>query len=233
MHRARLSQPGSNRTINRHHHIRFAEVQKEKTSFIEYYSLAPLDIDLHVSQYGLPLQTRQISNFDDFSAKIPLTEDASQLLEKNGFVVIRNPFNPQEEDITMPYSTMKEREIPIFITSDSLLHLYHVQFGETLRQIEEREFYDAIWEISTELLNDSVEDYNLASGDLKEASKRNVAYFAVGLCLLQPKSEQVCQSQHDWECTDAYFKREEIERYSFELPAFVKSDVEKELEFRC
>jgi len=57
------------------------------------------------------------------------------------------------------------------------LHLYHIQFGETLRQIEEREFYDAIWEISTELLNDSVEDYNLASGDLKEASKRNVAYY--------------------------------------------------------
>jgi hypothetical protein len=210
--------------------IDLSAVQTEKTSFIGYYSLTPLDIDLQVSQYNLPLQTRQISNFNDFSTKISLSEDASRLLEKNGFVVIRNPFNQKEEYITKPYNTLKKREIPIFITSDSLLHLYHIQFDETLRQIEEREFYDAIWEISMELLNDSVENYNLASGDLKEASRRNVAYFAVGLSLLQPKSEQVCQGQHECRYTDAYFKKGELEKYCFELPDFVKSDVEKELE---
>ncbi len=210
--------------------IDLSGVQPEKTSFIGYYSLTPLDIDLQVSQYNLPLQTRKISNFDDFSAKISLSEGAIQLLEKNGFVVIRNPFNPEEEYITQPYNTLKEREIPIFITSDSLLHLYHIQFDETLRQIEEREFYDALWEISMELLNDSVESYNHASGDLREASRRNVAYFAVGLRLLQPKSEQVCQSKYEYECTDAYFKKEDLEKYSFMMPDFVKSDVEEELE---
>ena len=81
-----------------------------------------------------------------------------------------------------------------------------------------------------ELLNDSVENYNLASGDLKEASRRNVAYFAVGLRLLQPKSEQFCQSKHECRYTDAYFKKEDLEKYSYELPDFVKYDVEKELE---
>jgi hypothetical protein len=207
---------------------------KAEISFIEYYSLDALNLTLETSQYKLPLNTDEIYNFQDFSTKITLSDDASQLLETNGFVVISNPFNPQEEDITEPYNTMKEREIPIFITSDSLLHLYHIQFDETLRQIEEREFYDTICEISLELLNDSIEDYSRYDGDLKEAARRNAAYFAVGLSLLQPKEEQVCQSQYEWECRDpgfasAYFEPGDLEKYKFEVPDFVKSDVEKEL----
>lgn len=198
-------------------------------SFVKYYSLEPLNATLRASQYDLPLQMGQIHNYDDFSTKLRLSEDAHRILVKNGFVVISNPFNPEEEDITEPYKTLKERDIPVFITSDSLLHLYHIQFDETLRQIEEREFYDLIWQISRELLNDSIRDYNSYSGNLKEASRRDVAYFAVGLSLLQPKEAQVCQSQYEGECTDAQFKEEDLKRYSFELPDFVKSDVGMEL----
>ncbi len=214
--------------------VDLAGVQTEKLNFINYYSLNSLNVSLEVPPYNLPLNTGEISNFNDFCAEIPLDEDAARMLEKNGFVVIRNTFNPKEEYITKPYKTLKQKEIPVFITSDSLLHLYHIQFDETLRQIEEREFYDAIWQISKELLNNSVEDYNNYnfSGDLKEASRRNVAYFAVGLSLLQPKEEQLCTGE--WKCRDpglssAYFDQEDLEKYHFEVPDFVQSDVEKEL----
>ncbi|MEA2033056.1 MAG: DUF3160 domain-containing protein [Euryarchaeota archaeon] len=215
--------------------VDLAGVQTEteiKMSFINYYSLNSLNVSLEVPPYRLPLNAGEISNFNDFCAKIPLDEDAARMLEKNGFVVISNTFNPKEEDITKPYKTIKQKEIPVFITSDSLLHLYHIQFDETLRQIEEREFYDAIWEINMELLNDSVEDYNNYSGDLKEASRRNVAYFAVGLSLLQPKEEQLCMDE--WKCRDpglasAYFDLEDLKKYRFEVPDFVQSDVKKEL----
>jgi len=209
-----------------------SDVKTERPSFVEYYSLAPLDIVLQVSPYSLPLKTDQIYNFDDFSRKIPLSSDALNLLQKNGFVVIDNPFNPQEEYITQPYEILKDEEIPIFITSDSLLHLYHIQFDETLRQVEEREFYDDIWDISKCLLDDSVEKYNGATGDLKEASKRNAAYFVVGLSLLKPGKDQLCRDGR--KCKDpglasAYFREEDLERYSFDVPEFVKEDVEKEL----
>lgn len=204
-------------------------IQTEKLSFTQYYYIDPLDIDLKVSQYTLPLEAKQISNYQDFSTEISLSNDASSLLEKNGFVVIYNPFNPKGEDITQPYKTLKDKEIPIFITSDSLLHLYHIQFDETLRQIEEREFYDGIWEISKELLDDSIKKYESADGELKEASKRDVAYFAVGLALLQPKQDQLCPSQYEYEC-DAYFGKEDLQKYSFETPDFVRDDVEEELD---
>jgi len=210
--------------------INLSGVKTEKLSFVKYYSLTPLDIELKVSPYDLPLKTEDITNYNDFSGKISLSSEASALLEENGFVVVKNPFNSEEEYITQPYKTLKDREIPIFITSDSLLHLYHIQFDETLRQIEEREFYDKIWEISNELLDDSMGKYNGASGDLKEAYKRNAAYLSVGLELLKPREDQLCPYKNEWECTDAYFKEEDLQKYKFEIPDFVKEDVEKELE---
>ena len=211
--------------------IDLSGVATEKMGFAEGYSLHALEIPLNVPQYDLPLNTDQISNYDSFSRKIPISDGALSLLEENGFVVMDNPFNQKEEDIIQPYDALKDNEIPVFITSDSLLHLYHIQFDETLRQIEEREFYDLIWEISKELLNDSIEQYENAgeNSELKEASRRNAAYFAVGLCLLQPRPEQVCQSEREWECTDAYFKKEDPDRYTFEVPSFVSDDAEAEL----
>ena len=208
-------------------------VQTEKLSFIKHYSPSPLDIGLQVSQYDFPLETGEISNFNDFSTKISLSDEALNLLEKNGFVVIHNPFDQKAEYITLPYKTLKDLEIPIFITSDSLLHLYHIQFDETLRQIEEKEFYSKIWEISNELLNDSTEKYDVAAGDLKEACKRNVAYFSVALELLKPREDQLCKD--GLECEDpglasAYFKEEDLEKYKFEIPEFVRSEVERELD---
>jgi len=204
----------------------------EKMQFIEYYSLDALNVTLRTSQYTLPLENKEIDNYKEFAKEIPLDDDATRLLETNGFVVISNPFYPREEYITDPYVTLKDREIPVFITSDSLLHLYHIQFDETLRQIEEREFYDGIWGISMMLLDESIDDYNRSSGDVKEAARRNVAYFAVGLSLLQPREDQLCTDE--WDCIDpgvasTYFEPEDLETYSFEVPDFVKADVEQEL----
>ncbi len=201
----------------------------EKMDFTKHYSLDPLDIALSAPQYDLPLQTNQISNYEPFSGEIQLSDAALSLLEKNGFVVIDNPFDQKEEDIVQPYKMLADDEIPIFVTTDSLLHLYHIQFDETLRQIEEREFYDLVWEISEQLLDSSMESYKNSDGDLKESARRDVAYFSVGLSLLKPKPEQVCQSENEWECTDAYFKEEDLIRYSFEVPSYVRDDVEREL----
>ena len=226
------------------------KAESGETKFTDYYYLAPIDITLQTSQYNLPLKTKQIYNYKNFSAKIILN-DSVNLLQQNGFVIIKNPFNKQEEDIVQPYKTLKDEEIPIFITSDSLLHLYHIQFDETLRQIEEREFYDDIWNISIRLLNDSLEKYNTLQGDAKEAAKRDIAYLSVGLELLKPKENQTCmyneedlnKLREDYDTNreeirrardclslDEQFKKEEYLKYQFEVPDLVKDEVSKEVE---
>ena len=229
--------------------INLSNIKTEKLAFAKYYFLDSLDIDLQTAQYNLPLKISQISNYKDFSKKISLNDNALSLLNKNGFAVIDNPFNSKEEDITNPYKTLKDKEIPVFITSDSLLHLYHIQFDETLRQIEEREFYDNIWEISKELLNESEKLYHGSiyaihkehplsqeQINLTEAYERNIIYLSVGLELLKPQIDQVKKecAKNDWECemkdASAYFTKEELDKYTFEIPDFVKEEVNKELE---
>lgn len=183
----------------------------------------------------MPLNKDSISNYGNFSGKVPLNESAFRLLEINGFVVIENPYYSGEEDITSIYSILKQDEIPVFITTDSLLHLYHIQFDETLRQIEEREFYDTLWKTDLALLSASIEKYNSAAGEEKEAARRNAAYFAVALSLLQPKPVQIQSTQvqgaEDYygSVNESLFPVDAEKKYQFEIPEFVKEDVKAEL----
>ena len=212
--------------------VELGGVNTSKQSLLPHYSLAPLALTLDAPQYVLPLQTEAIANYPAFSATIPLSERALRLLQTNGFVVIDNPFLPEDEDITRPYDTLQALEIPLFITSDSLLHLYHILVDETLRQVEEKAFYDQIWAISKTLFDYSLLTYDRAGGDLKEATRRNVAYFAVALQLLQPKAHQICTEGPA--CVDpgvasAYFTLEDLAKYQFQVPAIVQGIVTDEV----
>ena len=180
-------------------------VSKDGEAFSSHYTLNALDIILKAPQYSLPLKTSDIENFNDVSSEIYLSDEEIKELEQNGFVIIRNPFNPREENIIKTYSDLKDRDLEIFITSDSLLHLYHIQFDETLKEIEEKEFYDLICEITETLLEESEKTYAGTEGDVKEAARRNIAYLAVGMSLL------------------------EGENMTQEIPAYVSDTVEEEL----
>ncbi len=109
-------QPDQNNTINIQP-ISLAGITAQ-ASMAKNYELPALSVDLATLQYTLPLKNSDINNYDDFSSKIQLSNDANNLLKQNGFVVIKNPFNQKEEYITSPYDTLKANEIPIFVTSD-------------------------------------------------------------------------------------------------------------------
>ena len=210
----------------------------EKQSFFSgYYSKENLQFEPAVPAYSLPLKASEIANYDEFTQKIFFTKESKDLLYKNGFVVLDNeddsegPKNQLISGQTLvneTYRSLKVADVPIFITSDSLLHLYHIQFDETLKRVEAEEFYDELWKLDKALFEASIEDYNSASGVEKEAARRNVAYFAVALSLLQPKTEQTEQSREDPEKV-TLFAPQDIKEYSVEIPPFVKDNVEAEL----
>lgn len=210
--------------------VNLSAVKIDKTELSSFYKLESLEVELKVPEYKLPLKENQIKNYANFNNKISL-DNAKDSLLKNGFVIIKNPFNSHEEDIISPYNSLKDEEIPVFITTDSLLHLYHIQFDETLRQIEERQFYEMIWNISIDLQQDSVKKYAMSEGDVKEAARRNVAYFSVGLSLLKPNESQLCPDERQCRYLEnAYFNSDELIKYNFSVPDFVKDDVDEELE---
>ncbi len=207
-----------------------------------------LEINPQIPSYNLPLNLeKDISNWQKFSEKITLSDEAKNLLKNNGFVVVDNQ-NFSKEDFADFYDQLKHKDLPVFITTDSLLHYYHIFFDTALTRIEKDVFYDDIWQMSKKFFDDSLSVYQSVSDPLlKEAAKRNVAYLSVALELLKPKADQVvsranvknqinCGDSHDYYCdkaieegTFSLFGQKEVQKYSFVTPDFVKDLVDQEL----
>ena len=158
-----------------------ANAEDLKDRFASFYNPVEFSKEGRIEGYGLPLDISQVENYASVSDRLGLGA-AEGLIRTNGFAVM--PWGENEDDIVEVYNDLKDMDIPIFITSDSLLHLYHIQFDETLKDIEEREFYGDIVELTQNLLAESERQYNMFTGDLKEAAKRNVAFFSVALRVL-------------------------------------------------
>ncbi|MBN2182293.1 MAG: DUF3160 domain-containing protein, partial [Sedimentisphaerales bacterium] len=163
----------------------------DKPKMNKYYNPYENPIEPNAGGYTLPIDLKNVGNYSDVNTFLNLGP-AATLLEQNGFAVIEHDFgwfDPNRDDIVKPYEYLRNNNIPVFITSDTLLHLYHIQFDETLKDIEEREFISDINDLTQVLLADALNFYETYSGDLKEAAKRNVAYLAVAQKLIDPNSQ--------------------------------------------
>jgi len=159
-----------------------SQSENPKYAFSSYYSHEGIEIKGGGISYTLPLKENDIKNFDFVNEELNLTQNAVELLKKNGFVVVNYG---KEDDLSIIYQEMKAKGIPIFVTTDTVLHLYHIHFNEILKNIEERDFFDSLVKMSRALYEQSLMDYSSYEDEkLKEAGRRNVAYFAVALKLL-------------------------------------------------
>ncbi|WP_298667894.1 DUF3160 domain-containing protein [uncultured Methanofollis sp.] len=190
-------------------------------NFSTYQTPQPLPVNLSAPQYPLPLEAANVTNWDSVDAALSLGPEAEALLARNGFVVVENPLGPGGTDMVRPYAALKEGGVPVFVSTDSLLHLYHIQFDETMRVVEEGTLYDDLYALDSALLKISMETYGRSSGEAKEAARRNAAYFGVATSLLAPDARQVGAGTG--------FEPGDVERYAAAVPDEVRSDVEAEL----
>lgn len=175
-------------------------------AFLKYYKPVQRDFVVEMSDYSLPLDITAILNLKEVESKYLSKPGHLHLIIKNGFVVVDGG---KVDDITLPYKWIMDQEIPIYVTADTPLHLFHIQFDETLKEIEEEVFYPDILALTKVLLKESEGDYKTFSGNLKEVAKRNVAYFSVALKQFEPefKPPDYVSELVLWEC-------EQIEKHS-------------------
>ena len=133
----------------------------------------------NVPQTALPLRLEGVANWSEVRRGIP--PSATALLSRNGFVVSDMMRGDQ---VSRFYKAVKDSGLPIFVTSDSLLHLYHIQFDETLRHVEETQFYNDLSKLSHALKAESEKVRGASKGRAKESARRCLAYFAVACELL-------------------------------------------------
>lgn len=153
-------------------------------AFERYYQPVAVQVQARIPGYDLPLDLSQIANVG--KVQHMLTPSVRAMIARQGFAVIDRG---REEDITAIYELADDAGIPPFVTVDTLLHIYHLQFDQTLKSVEEREFYGAMTELSRAMMEVAQAQQQALSGDLQEAAKRNVAYFAVALKCLDPRAE--------------------------------------------
>ena len=156
-------------------------------TFGKYYMPYELDIEPNAPGYTLPLDLNDIINYDFVSQNIPM-DSIPDPIRQNGFAILQDGqpwWNYINENIIACFENLSG-SVPLFVTTDIFLHLNHLLFDETLRNIEEREFIPEINDLTVVLLNDTLQKYELLEGDLKEASKRNVAYLSVAQQLIDP-----------------------------------------------
>jgi hypothetical protein len=170
------------------------------SAFLKHYKPPVEKFTVAMPGYKLPLSLSAVSNLNKIQAKYLGSPGAKALLAQNGFVVVNGG---PVDDICSPYTALLSEEIPIYVTADTPLHLFNIQFDETLKDIEERVFYKDIQDVSKALLEASQKDYNRLGGTMKEASKRNVAYFSVALRQFDPdfKAPGYVKKWVDWECS--------------------------------
>jgi hypothetical protein len=173
-----------------------AEKRRQGLTFNRHYEPYDFNIEPNAPGYTLPLALNDIINLADIG-RIMDPDSISNLLQQNGFAVVdpRSPVGTRlgyqrylSDDPVTLYKFLNSHGIPLFITVDTMLHLYHVQFEYTLKDIEERHFVTDINDLTIVLLNDALEQYEQLRGDLNETARRNIAYLSVARKLIDPNA---------------------------------------------
>jgi hypothetical protein len=157
--------------------------------------------DVFEGGYTLPLTGDQVIGLDN--EDLPLSDAQRQAILTNGFVVLPPASDPNKiySEFYQLYESFRYSSLPVFVTTDSVFHVYHLTFDKMLRDLEKTSFIPILNELTTAMLESSISQYESLKGtDLEEAALRNVAYFAVaakalGLTVNIPKDADVLASQ--------------------------------------
>lgn len=210
------------------------EVRAETISFADYYrepgeygpaGLAPL---------ALPLNAKaEVVNYYETSRNISL-DACTDNLNNYGFAVIANPFGASANDFFGAYRALNERRLPLLITTDFIFYYYNTVIHQIFRSVESHVFFDYIWRINKNLFLTADSRYRegrksagLGNDPLLEAMRREAAFFAVTLELLKPRAGQFAEAGKPQE---GKFTRDDVDKYEFILPDYLRTDVPREVE---
>lgn len=146
------------------------------------FTAVPVRIAPQVPAYNVAAGLSNLANQADFS----FTSEEAALLAKNAFVVRPG----YQAEFFQLYEGNRYGYTPSFITTDSVLHNYHLMFDHLLKRLEENQLDSQLKALTASMLDASQKQYReLRGGAWENAAQRNVAFFAVGAKLLDPNSQ--------------------------------------------
>ncbi|MCK4969850.1 MAG: DUF3160 domain-containing protein, partial [Thermoplasmata archaeon] len=124
---------------------------------------------------------------DEVSAFVDMTGDQEAFLESHRFVVVDGSALGYD-NFEVAYDDLNEDDVPVIVTTDCMLHQYHVFFDTTLKSIEERQLFGLVVNMSLDLMVEAEEQYTIIGNDssIRHYSERVVAFFAVPVRIADP-----------------------------------------------
>lgn len=110
------------------------------------------------------------------------SDEAKQMLLQNGFLVTSGGWEFYEK-----YESNRYLYYPNYVTTDALLHTYHLYFVYLQSKVEKNKLSPELLALSTAMQQQSQAQYEaLQRTEWENAALRNLAFFSVGVSLLQP-----------------------------------------------
>ncbi len=149
------------------------------------YQEPATNINPAVPTYQAASDLSNIINLSQFEYLNQATKDK---IAKNNFAVVPG----YSQEFFSIYESNRYSYTPSFITTDSLIHNYHLAFDYLLRTIETNKLNSELMGLTYEMVKVSKDQYEQLKGTAWEnAAKRNVAFFTVANKLLYPTAEPV------------------------------------------
>ncbi|MBN2441831.1 MAG: DUF3160 domain-containing protein [Spirochaetales bacterium] len=144
----------------------------------------PTSTDVQVEP--TPLPGNLPGNWSDITNFIQVNDNQTNKCIENGFVVMSNI---ESNTLSQVYVALSQaQEIPPFITTDALLHVFHITFAHMSEIIEKTELYDLLSDLLQYLNADVMNEYNSISGEypfVKDAARRLWIYTAIAEALIK------------------------------------------------
>jgi hypothetical protein len=156
--------------------------QSPAQSMLTFAAYQEPDVDV------VPIPFQELTSADLSNVRVPFLLSAAhrQRLAQSGFVVSPG----SEKEFFTLYEKARYTNIPVFITSDSLLHVYHLLFDKVLRTSETTYFIPLLRSLNQALLVETDRQYKELLGTAwEDAARRTVAFVAIGSKLLDPSIE--------------------------------------------
>ncbi len=113
-----------------------------------------------------------------------LTTAEKELIKQTGFCARKSRYLKYSD----LYKSLKDRSLPIYVTSDCVLHTYHILFDYSLRILELNHLYPEVNALTEKMIEETKMLLRENRGDIREALLNNLAYFEVALKLLEPEA---------------------------------------------
>ncbi|GAA5503186.1 hypothetical protein Dxin01_02935 [Deinococcus xinjiangensis] len=147
--------------------------------------------------YSLPVNLGKVSNpnvlqGDKAMERPPLSAAQKAALSANGFVIA--PAAWRQFDAA--YEAGRYSDQPVFVTTDSVLHVYHLVFDKLLRDLERESLGPALTRLTGLLVTDAAKQYaDLKGTPLEKDALAALAYLAVAQKLADPSSKSPAEVQ--------------------------------------